>query len=136
MMVSNRSERLAPGSVLETDRGDLEVSAARPHKGRQLVSFTGIDSREAAEQLRGLVLRAVAMDDPDELWVHELVGCTVNDGSGSDRGVVTHVVVAPAGDLLELAGGQLVPVRFIREVVPGVRIEVDAPEGLFDSTLS
>ncbi len=131
-LVSNRPERLAPGSELQTDAAALRVVAARPHNQRHLVRFAGIDDRGKAEALRGLVLRAAPIADPDELWVHELIGARVVDTSGTDRGRVASVVANPAGDLLELDDGTLVPLRFVVDTVPGERIEVNAPDGLFE----
>ena len=131
-LVSNRLERLAPGSELQTDAGTLQVVAARPHQQRHLVAFAGIDDRGKAEALRGLLLRAEPIVDPDEMWVHELIGARVVDQSGTDRGVVARVAANPAGDLLELADGALVPMRFVVACVPRQRIEVDVPDGLFD----
>ena len=131
-LVSNRDERLARGSVFQSDRGPLEVVDARPHKGRHLITFAGIASREAADELRGLVLRAPPIDDPDEMWVHELIGAVVVDQSGVQRGLVVQVVANPASDLLELDSGALVPFRFVVDTEPGVRIDVDVPDGLFE----
>ena len=131
-LVSNRLERLAPGSELQTDAGTLQVVAARPHQQRHLVAFAGIDDRGKAEALRGLLLRAEPIVDPDEMWVHELIGARVVDQSGTDRGVVARVAANPAGDLLELADGALVPMRFVVACVPRQRIDVDVPDGLFD----
>ncbi|MXV97372.1 MAG: 16S rRNA processing protein RimM [Acidimicrobiaceae bacterium] len=132
-LVSNRPERLEPGSELQTDLGILQVSSARPHNKRHLVTFAGIDDRSKAEALRGLVLRAAPIMDPDELWVHELIGARVVDQSGTDRGSVASVVANPAGDLLELTDGALVPLRFLVRSVPGERIEVEVPDGLFEA---
>lgn len=132
-LVSNRPERLEPGSELQTDLGILQVSVARPHNKRHLVAFAGIDDRSQAEALRGLVLRAAPIMDPDELWVHELIGARVLDQSGTDRGSVASVVANPAGDLLELTDGALVPLRFLVRSVPGERIEVEVPDGLFEA---
>ena len=131
-LVSNRPERLAPGSELHTEAGTLRVAAARPHNRRHLVAFEGIDDRSKAEALRGLVLQAEPIDDPDEMWVHELIGGRVVEVSGTDRGVVSRVLANPAGDILELEDGALVPVRFIVSWAPFERIEVDVPDGLFD----
>ena len=132
MLVSNRPERLAPGSELQTDAGTLRVVAARPHSKRHVVAFAGIDDRSKAEALRGLVLRAEPIDDPAETWVHELIGTRVVDQSGIDRGPVVSVLANPAGDLLELAGGALVPLRFVVASVPRERIDVEVPDGLFE----
>ena len=132
-LVSNRPERLAPGSELHTDAGTLQVVAARPHQKRYLVAFSGVDDRGRAESLRGLVLRAEPITDPSEMWVHELIGARVVDQHGTDRGLVAGVVANPAGDLLELADGALVPLRFVVDSVPCEHIEVDVPDGLFET---
>ena len=132
LLTSNRTERLDPGSVLETANGPLEVRSSRRHKSGWLVVFDGVADREAAEALRGLVLSAEPIDDPDELWVHELIGATVFDQDGEARGRVTRVLDNPASDLLELDSGALVPVRFVESHIAGEEIRVDVPVGLFD----
>ena len=77
------------------------------------------------------MLRAVAIDDPEELWVHDLVGCEVVEADGTPRGRVVELQANPAADLLVLAGGALVPLTFVVDVAAG-RVLVDAPAGLFD----
>ena len=39
----------------------------------------------------------------------------------------------PASDLLVLAGGGLVPLRFVVDHQAGVRVAVDVPDGLLDT---
>ena len=130
-LTSDRSERLAPGTVLDTDAGALTIVAARPHHHRWIVAFAGESSRENADRLRGLALRAEALDEPDELWVHDLVGSAVVTTAGDAVGTCIAVVATPASDLLELDTGALVPVAFVVDRSPG-RVTVDPPEGLFD----
>ncbi|HSH22787.1 MAG TPA: hypothetical protein VK975_01865, partial [Acidimicrobiales bacterium] len=81
-LVTNRFERLDPGSVLGGPAGPLEVVRSSPHQGRFIVAFAGVADREAADALRDAVLSAEALDDPDALWVHELVGAEVEDVAG------------------------------------------------------
>jgi 16S rRNA processing protein RimM len=131
-LTTDRNERLAVGSVLHTDAGELVVAAARPHQDRWIVAFEGRDRREAVEGLRGKVLRAEALDDPDELWVHDLVGAeVVSAGSGDPVGTCVAVVANPASDLLELDSGALVPVVFVVDHSDG-KVTIDPPEGLLD----
>jgi len=133
LLISNRTERVAPGAVLTTPSGvGLEVRSARPHKNGFIVRFSGVDDRESAERLRNTVLSAEPIDDPDELWAHQLIGSVVIDQHGVARGQVTQLVENPASDLLELDSGALVPVQFIVSHVPGDTISVEVPEGLFD----
>ena len=130
-LITDRSERLEPGTVLESDRGPLTVRTSRPHQNGWLVQFAGVPDRTAAEGMRGVVLRAEPIDDPDVLWVHELVGCRVVGMDGRDHGQVTAVEANPASDLLVLDGGGLVPLRFVVRREPGL-VEVDIPAGLLE----
>lgn len=134
-MVSNRPERLATGSVLQCQHRPLRIEHARPFEatgeGRWLVAFAGIASRDDAEPLRGAVLEAPPLDDPDALWAHELIGAQVVATSGESLGRVVAVEANPASDLLVLESGALVPLRFV--VARGAGgVTVDAPAGLFD----
>ena len=130
-LTTDRLERLAPGTILGSDAGDLTVAAARPHQRRWIVAFEGHSSRDDADRLRGLVLRAEALDDPHELWVHDLVGSEVITVGGDVVGRCVAVVAHPASDLLELDGGALVPVAFVVERRPG-QVVIDPPEGLLE----
>ena len=130
-LVTNRPERLAAGSVLSSDGGDLEVLRASPHQHRWIVAFDGIEDRNRAEELRGTVLRAEALEGEDDtLWVHELVGALVYDVNGLLYGRVREVEANPASDLLVLPQG-LVPLTFVVERERG-RIVIDPPEGLIE----
>ncbi len=131
-LVSNRpEERLAPGSVLESERGGLEVVSARPHQGRWIVVFAGYDDRDAAEGLRGLALRAEPLAEDGALWVHELIGAEVVDRAGHSYGPVAAVEANAASDLLVLADERLVPLTFVVEQGGG-RVVIDPPAGLLD----
>jgi 16S rRNA processing protein RimM len=132
-LVSNRPDvRLAPGSMLSSDRGDLEVLTATPHQGRWIVAFAGIPDRNAAETYRGVVLSAEPLeDDGDTLWVHELVGAEVVDVTGRSYGAVEAVEANPASDLLVLSDERLVPLVFVVVKAPG-RVVIDPPPGLLE----
>lgn len=126
-LITNRTERLVVGARF----GDLEVIEVKPHQKRWIVAFEGVNSREEAELLRGVVLSAEPIEDPDALWVHELIGAAVVDTSGAALGTVTAVEANPASDLLVLDGGGLVPLRFVVDHEDG-RLVVDPPAGLLD----
>ena len=131
VLTTNRTERVDKGSVLQSDHGPLTVRSSRPHKSGFIVTFAECTDRNRADELRGTVLRAEPIDDPDELWVHDLIDAMVTDQDGIERGVVTQVLENPASDILELDTGHLVPVQFVVDVVPGSAITVDVPAGLF-----
>jgi 16S rRNA processing protein RimM len=131
-LVSTRPERLEPGSVLSSDVGDLEVVRSSPHQNRWIVAFAGVGDRNRAEELRGTVLRAEALEDEDDdtLWVHELIGARVYDVNGLFYGSVLEVEANPASDLLVLPQG-LVPLTFVVDQSP-TRVVIDPPEGLIE----
>jgi 16S rRNA processing protein RimM len=131
-LTSDRTERLAVGAELYAGDRRLVVASARPHQQRVLVRFDGVEDRTAAEALHGAVLAAdVLPSEPDEFWVHELIGCRVRDVAGTELGVVEAVEANPASDLLVLDGERLVPLRFVTAHEPGL-VTVDLPEGLWD----
>lgn len=131
-LLTDRQERLDPGAELQTDRGMLRVATSHHDGVRWRVHFDGIDDRETAEAWRSTTLYAAAIDDPDELWVHELIGSRVISADDIDRGVVIEVQANPAADLLVLDSGALVPLTFVVDGPAGGRIHVDVPDGLWD----
>lgn len=128
-LVTDRLERVAEGARLWAGQW-LTVQSARPVQQRWVVTFEGVDDRSDAERLVGRTLEAEPLDDPDALWVHELIGATVMEGDVV-RGRCVAVVANPAHDLLELDNGALVPVTFVESMRDGV-VSIVAPEGLFD----
>lgn len=132
-LTTNRPERAAVGSRLsDADGREYLIDRSTPHQGRYIVTLEGVNSIEDADALRNTVLFAPAIEEPDTLWVHDLVGSTVVDASGNELGVVEGVEANPASDLMVLAGGVLIPLHFVTGVEPGVRVTVDVPDGLFD----
>lgn len=130
-LVSNRRERLEPGSLLYTEDRALRVASARPFKKRWLVRFDGVSDLDAAERLRDRHLLARPLPDPGALWVHELIGSEVRSVSGEHLGTISAVVANPASDLLELDDGGLVPVRFVVDHTDGV-VVAEVPAGLLE----
>lgn len=131
-LLTDRLERVAPGSVLHADGKPLEVVASRPHQKHFIVSFAGVETRSEAEALHGTVLYAEPIDDDEELWVHDLIGAPVVTVDGTSVGTVESVQANPASDLLVLDGGALIPVVFVVERSDDGTVVVDVPEGLLD----
>ena len=130
-LTSDRLERVATGVEFTTDKGPLRIVRSRPHQGQYLVVFEGLTDRNGAEALAGTLLFAEPIDDPDALWVHDLIGSRVVDTEGVDHGRCIAVLDNPAHALIELEGGALVPVVFVLDCVDGVTT-IDPPDGLFD----
>lgn len=130
-LVTNRTERMSPGSVLSAGGRALEVERASVYRQRWRVSFAGVGDRAAAEELRGAILCAEAVGDEKVLWVHELIGASVEDVDRCRLGTVVAVEANPASDLLVLDDGSLVPLTFVVTSMEG-RVVVDLPPGLVE----
>jgi 16S rRNA processing protein RimM len=131
-LTSDRLERLAVGTTLISDRGPLVVLAAAAHQARFIVSFDRINSREEAESWRGVALSAPRIEDANVIWIDQLFGAEVIDTTGVSHGVVVDVEANPASDLMVLDSGALVPLTFVVSVQANAKVEIDAPEGLFE----
>jgi 16S rRNA processing protein RimM len=72
---------------------------------RPIVRVEGVDSREAAERLRGQELIVDGVDlpalDEGEYWAHELEGCAVY-AAGRKVGVVARMLELPSCEALEV----------------------------------
>lgn len=131
-LLSDSDVRVATGSELFADGERLVVESSRvASNGRRIVKFSQIPDRTAAEKYANRVLRGRPIDDPDALWVHEMIGCSVIEIDGTTRGVCVAVLANPAADLLELDTGALVPSNFVVSLADET-ITVDTPDGLFD----
>lgn len=125
--------RFAAGARVRTEDGrrQFDVVGSRWHSGRLLVRLAGVEDRNAAEDIRGLVLVAdVAVDEPtgdeDEFWDRDLIGLIVLAADGTEVGRVLRVRHG-AQDLLEIAtvSGAERMVPFVSALVP----EVDLAAG-------
>ena len=134
-LTTDRVERAAVGSRLLIAGAWYEVLQSSRSNERFRVHLSGVDTREAAQALTGKAMLAEPIDDPDAMWIHQLIGARVVEVSGVGRGTCVAVVDNPAADLLELDGGALVPVTFVTDVTgKGATgtITIDPPDGLFE----
>ena len=129
---TDRTERVAVGTELESDRGPLVVEASIAHQDRFIVTFDQIHTRDDAEAWRGVVLRAARVEDDGVIWIDELFGAQLYDQTGVLRGRVVEVEANPASDIMVLDSGALVPLTFVTHVEARVRVDAEVPEGLFE----
>ena len=141
--------RLAAGAVLATEpaaAGPLKVTRSRWHSGKLLLSFDGVDDRDTADQLRGVLLVVDSAEleeiaDPQEFRDHQLIGLAVYGPGDEHIGTVTDVL-HHGQNLLVITGtgaraGTEILVPFVIELVPevdlaGGRIVISPPAGLLD----
>jgi 16S rRNA processing protein RimM len=131
------------GPLLAEDGRSYSVTLGRPVTNGIAARLSGIETREAAEALRGQRLyvdreRLPALPD-DEFYHADLIGLEVRDTGGALLGRVAAVLNHGAGDLLEVRPpqGAAILLPFTRAAVPTVdlasgRIVADPPEGLIE----
>ncbi len=129
--------------VTEDGRREFAIRLTRPVKGGFAARLSGVETREAAEALRGTRLcvprERLPEPEPDEFYHADLVGLAVVDPAGAPLGRVVALHDFGAGDVIEIArgGGKSVMIPFTRAVVPRVdlttgRIVADPPAGTLD----
>jgi 16S rRNA processing protein RimM len=127
----------------ESSTRDLRVESAREHLGRALVKFAGIDTPEDVQALQGWTVEIPEEDarelEEDEYFLHDLVGLTLFDANGNERGVVKDVIEGGGGVLLlvQRADGKSFELPFAAELCTEIdlhkkRMTVALPEGLDD----
>ena len=126
-----------------------EVSSVRLHKGRPLLTLSGVSDIGLAKQLSGKEVRIpseVLASLPKDVFYHfQLVGSTVTDSERGELGVVEDVLTTGGTDVLVVRrtagagqpGQQETLVPLCRDICRRVdlvekQIEVQAPEGLVE----
>jgi len=116
----------------------LHIEMAEPFQGGFRVQFAEITGRDEADRWRGRCVLAprAGLPEPDEneIYLHDLVGLSVESPGGEVLGRVDAYYELPHDVLIEVArpsGNALIPYRFVTTVdVEGKRLVVDPPEGL------
>ena len=108
---------------MEGEREPRAITGAEPERRVRVITLEGIETREAAEALRGryLEVEREALPAGTYYW-HELVGMTVRDVAGGDLGMLEEVFRAGENEVYRVrgpAGEVLVPA--LRDVV----VEID-----------
>lgn len=144
-VASTNPARFAPRSIVYLGDGErrLIVSSARPHKGRLLVKFHGVDTMNDAEALRNgrLSIRAAQLAPlPEGEYYHfQLIGLTVSTVEGDVLGSLTEVLETGANDVYVVrnSSGREYLIPALRSVLREVSIEesrmvVEPLPGLFE----
>ena len=122
--------------------GDIpyRVRRIRCQKEAVVVSLDGVDSPEAAAELRGRLVKTEQENLPpkeeDEYYWFELIGMNVYTLDGLDLGVITEIIPTGANDVICVEGQRgevLLPVIdevIVNVSVPEGKVVVDPLEGL------
>src|SRR5262249_27213629 len=102
----DRFQRLRSIMIGPADGRDYRtypLKGSRLHKNFVLLKLEGVDSRSAAEEMRGLVVvvptsQAMPLAD-DEFYVHQIEGLQVYTDEGEHLGEVTEVIFTGANEV-------------------------------------
>jgi 16S rRNA processing protein RimM len=118
------------GPLQVADGRVIEIARLKPAKDFLIASLKNVTDRNAAEALRGVELFGSRDNMGGDVLLSDLIGKQVSDGS-SVLGRIYGFQNFGAGELMELEGGVLIPVRFV--VSSGDDVVVDLPEGFLES---
>lgn len=136
-------ERVTLVAPDESKTRDVEVESVRIHAGRALLKFATIESPEEVQSLHNWTVEIPAHEarelEEDEYFLHDLVGLTLIDADGHERGVVTDSYEGGGGILLNVkrADGKEFELPFAADLCTAIdletkRIMVTLPEGIED----
>ena len=141
----DRFKRLKAVHIGDPSEKPTAVTSARPHQDVILLTFAGIDDRNAAELLRDKWLY-VPMEDAEplaegEYFLYQLEGLEVSDTDGHDLGRLAEVMETGANNVFVVSGqfGDIL-LPDIPDVVQEIdfengRMVVQLLPGLVDSAL-
>jgi 16S rRNA processing protein RimM len=136
---------LAAVTLVSPDEGqtrELAIESVRIHAGRALVKFAGIDAPEDVRPLQNWTVEIPLADarelEAGEYFLHDLVGLTLVDTSGTSRGNVIEIEESGGGVLLVVEGPRgRFDVPFAAEICTKVDLDaktiaVNLPDGIED----
>ena len=104
----------------------IKVSRILPAKKGWIIFFEEIDSRNAAEKIKGCRLllpdEQLKPLESDEFFIHQLIGCRVEDQNGLFLGEVTDFLDTCANNVYEVHNGES---EFLIPDVPHVVLELN-----------
>ncbi len=117
---SEASERFEIGGVVYVGRAPARIVASKRAGGRIVIQ---LDSEATRGDQLELPRSELPRLEGDEYYVFDLVGLRVETDDGRALGTIADVVPGPANDVIELEGGELLPL--VRACV----LDLDAESG-------
>lgn len=141
-----RFEELDEVTLVSPDESQTRVArveSSRVHAGRALVKIAGVDTPEDVQLLQNWTIEIPEQQarslEEGEYFLHDLVGLTLFDDEGRNRGVITDVIEGGGGILFNVKrpDGRMFALPFATDLcteidLEGKRMVVDLPEGLED----
>ena len=109
------------------ERKPMTLSGARPHAKGMLVQFKGIETPEAAGQLRNQWVYVKATDVPSlpegKIYQHDLFGFEVVEENGTSLGTLAEIIETGANDVYVVRNES--GKEILLPAIPSVILEID-----------
>jgi 16S rRNA processing protein RimM len=121
---------------------ELKVASHRSHKNFDLLTFEGCLDINVVEKFKGGILKIPEsqlnpLEDENEFYFHEIIGCEVYTISGEEIGRIKEILTPGANDVwvIKGKGGKEILIPFIEQVVKHIdvknkKILIEPMEGL------
>ena len=121
-------ERFSPGQKIYVDKQLLTIEKSRPHKENLIIKLATIDSREAAERLRGRLLEVPYSEvrplSEGEYYRFELMDLEVLTTEGESLGRIADILVTGSNDVLVVRrNGEEILIPAIEDVIKSIDID-------------
>jgi len=132
VVLTDFPERFAAGARVALKSGEktslVRIERSRPHKGGILLKLEGIDTVNAAEELRNTEITIDEADlgklEGDRFYIFDIIGLKVVTDDGREQGEVVDVLQGSANDVYVTSTGLCIPA--LKDVVA----KVDVPGGV------
>ena len=131
--------------ILKHDNGSRVaiISSWRYYAKGFLISLRGVNDRNAAEDLAGAEIYAYSEDlpksKPEDIFLHELVGCRVELTDGRSLGSIKEIMTPASQEIWTIAVEDGAEILFpaVPEFVESIdmeyrRVRIDPPDGLLE----
>ncbi len=130
-LLTDFPERIRKGRKVYLGENHLpaQINSARGHDSSLLVTIQGIESSEAAGELRNTLVYVRADELPSlptgEYYHHQLIGLTVYDNAGALLGTLSEILETGANDVyvVNKSDGEEILVPVIKGVIVSVDLE-------------
>ncbi|MPZ48000.1 MAG: 16S rRNA processing protein RimM [Dehalococcoidia bacterium] len=140
-------ERFDAGGRVWIEGAARLIERSRPQDRNLILKLQGVDTRDAAEALRGKELmlpEAPPIDEPGRFYQHDILGLRVEDAAGEKLGVIADILSTGANDVYVVRGERgelLLPAvedvvkqidltsgSIIVELLPGLKFRASTPK--------
>lgn len=129
-VLTDNPKRFSPRSRVYLQGNPITIERTRRIGKSEVVKLAGVDTRNAAEELRGLLLEVTEADlmplQPGEYYEHQIIGLQVLTKEGTALGEVTEVLHTGSNDVYIVRGEKR---EYLIPAIADVVRDIDLDQG-------